>query len=294
MTSARDKFQQLLRELFQFDCADLDFGIYRIMNYKRDVIEKFISTDLSKIISDELDRGALADQSQAAEELADTAGQITETLGRDALDADGNLADAYKGTPLGKKYLELKSKAAGGRGSEALETTIFNHLYTFFRRYYHDGDFISKRRYSKRQKYAIPYNGEEVYLHWANHDQYYVKTAEHLHGYTFTSHGVTVQFKLTAANVEQNNIKGDKRFFLPRINEIEWNEKAGELVLPFAYRPLTDQETVTYGTKNQQDKITSRALEAMPQVLSPKTQSEAVAAITAEHHKNKDGELLCF
>jgi adenine-specific DNA-methyltransferase len=34
MTSHRGKFQQLLRELFQFDCADLDFGIYRIMNYK--------------------------------------------------------------------------------------------------------------------------------------------------------------------------------------------------------------------------------------------------------------------
>ena len=26
------RFQTLLRELFQFDCADLDFGIYRIMN----------------------------------------------------------------------------------------------------------------------------------------------------------------------------------------------------------------------------------------------------------------------
>ena len=25
------KFQGLLRELFQFDCADLDFGIYRII-----------------------------------------------------------------------------------------------------------------------------------------------------------------------------------------------------------------------------------------------------------------------
>ena len=37
------KFQDLLRELFQFDCADLDFGIYRIMNHKRDVIERFIS-----------------------------------------------------------------------------------------------------------------------------------------------------------------------------------------------------------------------------------------------------------
>ncbi len=37
------KFQQLLRELFQFDCADLDFGIYRIMNRKRDMIERFIT-----------------------------------------------------------------------------------------------------------------------------------------------------------------------------------------------------------------------------------------------------------
>ena len=66
MTSCREKFQELLRELFQFDCADLDFGIYRIMNYKRDVIENFITRDLPKAISDELDRDALADQSQAA------------------------------------------------------------------------------------------------------------------------------------------------------------------------------------------------------------------------------------
>jgi len=31
----------LLRELFQFHCADLDFGIYRIMNHKREVVERF-------------------------------------------------------------------------------------------------------------------------------------------------------------------------------------------------------------------------------------------------------------
>ena len=34
---ACNKFQHLLRELFQFDTADLDFGIYRIMNHKREV-----------------------------------------------------------------------------------------------------------------------------------------------------------------------------------------------------------------------------------------------------------------
>ena len=216
MTSCREKFQELLRELFQFDCADLDFGIYRIMNHKRDVIEKFITQDLPRAITDEVDRDALADQSQAAKGLKEVADQITQTLGKDALDADGNLAATYYGTPLGTKYLNLKAKAAGGLGREALEASIFNHLYTFFSRYYQDGDFISKRRYSKRQRYAIPYNGEEVYLYWANNDQYYVKTAEHFHDYTFSSHGVTVHFKLQAATVEQNNVKGDKRFFLPR------------------------------------------------------------------------------
>ena len=165
MSTPLAKFQSLLRELFQFDCADLDFGIYRIMNHKRDVIEQFITCDLPNAVSAELDRGALADQSQAAGELQDVAAQIRQTLGQDALDADGNLAETYHGTPLGKKYLTLKSKAAGVRGREALEASLFNHLYAFFSRYYQDGDFISKRRYSKRERYTIPYNGEEVYLY---------------------------------------------------------------------------------------------------------------------------------
>ena len=35
MNKPLEKFQDLLRELFQFDCADLDFGIYRICaNYQ--------------------------------------------------------------------------------------------------------------------------------------------------------------------------------------------------------------------------------------------------------------------
>ncbi len=105
MTAAVDKFQMLLRELFQFDCADLDFGIYRIMNHKRGAIEKFIATELPKAVSEELDRDELAEQSRAAAELKELAAQIKETLGADALDADGRLAGTYHGTPLGKKYM---------------------------------------------------------------------------------------------------------------------------------------------------------------------------------------------
>lgn len=295
MSAPLAKFQSLLRELFQFDCADLDFGIYRIMNHKRDVIERFITEDLPKAVAEELDRGALADQSQSAAEFQNVAASIRQTLGPDAIDADGNLAATYHGTPLGKKYLSLKAKASGARGRETLETSIFNHLYAFFSRYYQDGDFISKRRYSKRERYAIPYNGEEVYLYWANHDQYYVKTAEHFTDYTFTAtNGVTVHFKLQAADIEQNNVKGEKRFFLPRLAEIACDWAARRLVIPFEYRPLTEQEEIAYGQKNQQDAVIAKALLEIPRRLPAKTAGLALAALQAEKRTTSDGRSVTY
>ena len=33
-----------------------------------------------------------------------------------------------------------------------------------------------------------------------------------------------MDFKLTAADVEQNNVKGDTRFFLPRLQKIDKDE----------------------------------------------------------------------
>ena len=44
----RQRLQELLRELFQFDCADLDFGIYRIMNFRRKELERFVQKVLLK------------------------------------------------------------------------------------------------------------------------------------------------------------------------------------------------------------------------------------------------------
>jgi integrase len=45
-----EKFQNLLKELFQFEASDLDFGIYRILNYKRDQIKDFIENRLPEIV----------------------------------------------------------------------------------------------------------------------------------------------------------------------------------------------------------------------------------------------------
>ena len=291
MSTPQIKFQQLLRELFQFDCADLDFGIYRIMNLKRAIMERFVSEDLPRLVNEELNKGALAEQTQAAKELDAARKKVLEALGEDALDADGNLAEKYRETKAGREYLVAQERARSAKGREALETAIYNHLYSFFSRYWQDGDFISKRRYSKKERYAIPYNGEEVYLYWANHDQYYVKTGEYFTDYTWKApHGVTVHFKLKTADVEQNNIKGEKRFFLPRLDEITWDANASTLTIPFEFRPLNQEEQNTYGKRNQQEAIIAEALEKIPKRL-PKNAHEALAALTAEKRRT-DGTAV--
>ena len=126
MNDNQVKFQNLLRELFQFDCADLDFGIYCIMNYKRAVIERFITEDLPKAIAEELEQDALAEQAKVQEALAAARRKVKvlEALGDDALDAEGNLAEQYRESKVGKEYPAAQQQAAGSRSREALEASV--------------------------------------------------------------------------------------------------------------------------------------------------------------------------
>ena len=164
------KLRDVLSELFQFDQADLDFGIYRIMNAKRDEITSFLDDDLLPQVQTEL--GKLAGGNRA--ELEAKLKQETENTLRYGGDPD-------KSQPV----QELRRQLAAAADLGALEADIYNDLAGFFRRYYQNGDFLSLRRY-KKDVYAIPYEGEEVKLHWANADQYYVKSSEAFRDYTFT------------------------------------------------------------------------------------------------------------
>ena len=289
MLTPREKFQELLKKLFQFDCAELDFGIYRIMNQKRAVIEKFIDKDLLDGLAKQLGSSALKDEAALRREFDVVAAKIREELEEtpvDALDAEGNLAPKYHASKIGKQYLSLRERLQGARSTPELEAVIFNHLYTFFSRYYDDGDFMSLRRYSKRDKYAIPYNGEEVHLHWANSDQYYIKTAENFTDYSYKHGGWTVHFKLRNADVEQNNVKGAKRFFLPRLADVALDEKAKTVTIPVEYRPLTPQEEITFKSKPQET-ILANAAAKITEVA--KKNADALTAVLHEKRKDADG-----
>ena len=192
-----------LKEIFQIDRPELDFGIYRILNARADEINDYLDNKLKAKI-----QSALADAGNANK--VDLEQQL-EVATKAAISAGFDPEHSPKVQEL-KKQL-----AATASGASEHENAVFSHLLTFFSRYYDNGDFISKRRY-KGDTYAIPYAGEEVMLHWANKDQYYIKSGEHFANYSFKlDDGRKVSFKLLAADTAKDNRKdndADRRFVL--------------------------------------------------------------------------------
>jgi adenine-specific DNA-methyltransferase len=261
MQEALQKLQNLLQQLFRADAADLDFGIYRIINYRRNQIQTFVNEELPTIVNSALEANTEAESvREHITELENQVRELGSNLGEELLDADGNLInEAYRERPLIQQYLEAREQHGSPQNRDPRANAIFNHLWTFFSRYYDNGDFIPRRRYSQTERYAVPYNGEEVYLHWANRDQYYVKSGEHFSTYRFKSQGITVTFDLRDVDIERDNVQGQKRFFIPLSDETTYAPETDEISIPFEYRPLSGEEKKIYSGQKQQDKILDAA-----------------------------------
>ena len=228
---------KLLKELFQLDKPDLDFGFYRIMHAKEAEVTRFLEVDLLPQVKAAFQQYRSADRATLEQQLAEAQ--------RDArgLGVDPDAAPRVQ---------ELRKAIDAGTDVDVLEADVYDHLYRFFRRYYSEGDFISQRVY-KDGVYAIPYQGEEVKLHWANADQYYIKTTEYLKDYSFRLRPeaerdpMRVHFRLADAeegdhgNIKAANEKA-RRFVLLAEDFVAEEEGPGgvrELVLRFEYRAAT-------------------------------------------------------
>lgn len=275
------KLQSLLRKLFQFESADLDFGIYRIMNKKRDVIEKFIEKDLIAAVDAEFGKVSHADKAQLLTEVEALAGKLGIGVDDDsaALRAMAKKVPALQ--PLITEFEKKRTDLLNLAGRDEHKAEVFNHIYQFFSRYYDNGDFMSMRRYSAKQKFAVPYNGEEVLLHWANKDQYYIKTGEHFFNYAFGVGEYTVRFQIVQAETSVNNTKGENRFFVLTSGNgnITYDAKAKELLVLFEYRALTEAEKSSVGTRNVQDALNELAKEG---ILSAVPDAGLKAGLTRE------------
>jgi adenine-specific DNA-methyltransferase len=191
-----DKLQQALRDMFMLDKAtELDFGIYRIIRQRRAEIDQFLNHDLLPQVQQALTEHLSSDSQALRQELA--------TM-------EKNIRDMGFEPDTSEKVQALRARLGQASDVEGLQNEVFSLLLTFFRRYYDKGDFVSQRRY-KRDVYAIPYEGEEVKLYWANHDQYYIKTAEYLKHYQVRVGGegspLRLVLELVDAQLEQGNNK---------------------------------------------------------------------------------------
>ena len=233
-----DRLRALLREMFQLDRGDLDFGLYRIMNLKSAEVVSFLDNDLLPQVKEKLRLTSDEQRARLEKELED-ARETARDLG---VDPD---------TSPPPKIVELNRRLAEMQKDADAEADVYNHLANFFGRYYAEGDFISQRRYSSggRSAYLIPYDGEEVKLHWANADQYYVKTTENYASYVFTvgsgKGARRVRFEIAAADNEKDNVKetnGRQRRFVLVSGKDAVEVDGADLVVRFEHRPLTEGE----------------------------------------------------
>ena len=240
MTTKFDELVAKLKEIFQIDKPELDFGIYKIVNAKADMIQKFLTNDLKAKV-------------QAA--LADKAGAGKKALEEKIAKIEATLAPLGVQPSSSAEWVAAKAELDKLAISDDSESLVYAHLLTFFSRYYDDGDFISKRRYKEGQ-YAIPYSGEEVKLHWANADQYYTKSGENFTNYDFTVDGKKVHFKLVQAAVAKDNVKDNDcvRCFvlwnpedIPPVEDADSDEgRARTLAAPTDFLEVKDGELYIY------------------------------------------------
>lgn len=263
--SALEQLKSFLNELFQFDSQDLDFGVYKILHYKRKEIKDFIDKLLVDKVKEQLQTLTSEESKKALQQLKDLEKDEFIKGWINASEEERKVGEKMAGSKVAE-YRRVKTLVDEARVAEGTENHIYNHLTLFFSRYYDKGDFISKRRFGKNEKYVVPYNGEETHFYWANHDQYYIKSSETFQQYAFKittrQDNMVVNFKLTSAQLEQGNVKADEpNFFILSEKEAEIGEK--ETTFFFEYRPLTDDEKKAFKGNNKQDVLDERAFEAL-------------------------------
>lgn len=256
MTIATKEFEQLrafLKDMFQFEEHDLDFGIYRIIRLKRQFIQGFIDGDGEQSLRSTVTRalsGVQNTQSETArnwlvafaaqfgemgrplwQALAEKPGDEAALIRFKSLFAMPVLSDDQREQAEHQLKVFLETRQLS---TEQLEVKVYNHLLNFFELYYQNGDFGYNTRAASAFKvpYEADYDGSDTLFHWKHKDSYYIKTGNGFHSVRCEIGGKWLEFRLTSGDeegeetTERNNNKesGIKHYRLvdiQSINDIE-------------------------------------------------------------------------
>lgn len=240
MSNSIDNLKFFLKEMFQFNENDLDFGIYKIYNLKRRYIESFIDgdgeQDLIPTIEQILQEVNLENQKTDSIELYNfLKGKNMESL---LEEPEANFEDIQLALNFEKdvtkktNLVETLNKLTKSEGiTDDLKDKIYNHILGFFQMYYSNGDFGYNDR--SRDLYKVPYeadyNGSDTMFHWKHKGSLYIKSATSFNAIKFELKGKKIEYRLET-NIEsenegtsRNNNKDDqlKHYRFDRIEEID-------------------------------------------------------------------------
>lgn len=225
-----DQLKFFLKEMFQFNANDLDFGIYRIYNLKRKEIEFFIDGKdeqcLEPIINKTLE---LVSNIEKQVELTSLTAYLKK-FNQESLVNDP-AANFEKIQQLiinfGDNDQEKESLTAALTAStkefnitDEIKDKIYNHILGYFEMYYSNGDFGYNNR--SRNLYKVPYeadyDGNDTMFHWKHKGSLYIKTGNSFNAIKFRLKHLDKEFELrletnddsTSEEVARNNNKDTK------------------------------------------------------------------------------------
>lgn len=224
-----DQLKYFLKEMFQFNANDLDFGIYRIYNLKRKEIENFIDGNdeqcLEPIINKTLE---LVSNIEKQVELTNLTAYLKK-FNREGLvnDPAGNFTAiqtfiAFSNDDTEKENLSsaLNASTKEFKVTDEIKDKIYNHILGFFEMYYSNGDFGYNNRSQNLYKvpYEADYDGNDTLFHWKHKGSLYIKTGNSFNAIKFKLKHLDKEFELrletndesTSEEVARNNNKDTK------------------------------------------------------------------------------------
>lgn len=218
-----NKLKFFLKEMFQFNANDLDFGIYRIYNLKRKEIEHFIEGNTGECLEPIIQKTlSLVSNIEKEVELTGLINYLKRFNQEDLVkEPDLNYHKIEQlilnfGTDEAEKenlLTTLNTSTKEFNITDEIEDKIYNHILGFFEMYYSNGDFGYNNR--SRSLYKVPYeadyDGNDTMFHWKHKGSLYIKTGASFNAIKFTLKHHNKEFELRLETNEESVDEGIAR-----------------------------------------------------------------------------------
>jgi adenine-specific DNA-methyltransferase len=244
-----DQLKFFLKEMFQFNANDLDFGIYKIYNLKRKEIENFIDGKDEKCLEPIINKILeLVKNIEKQVELKTLYAFLKESNKQNLLnDPAGNFEKIQQLIiNFGENDSEKENLTTALNAStkefnitDEIKDKIYNHILGYFEMYYSNGDFGYNNRSQNLYKvpYEADYDGNDTMFHWKHKGSLYIKTGNSFNTIKFKLKHLDKEFELRLETnaeskdeeVAHNNNK-DTKLKHYKLNRFEENDGITRIV----------------------------------------------------------------